>query len=103
MKRQETIRLDNLRIGYRVRHEEHVVAERLTASIPSGELTCLLGRNGAGKSTLLRTLAAFQSPLGGSIELFNRPLSDYTDRDLSHRLGVVLTDKCDLTNMTVVD
>lgn len=103
MKRQETIRLDNLRIGYRVRHEEHVVAERLTASIPSGELTCLLGRNGAGKSTLLRTLAAFQSPLEGSIELFNRPLSDYTDRELSHRLGVVLTDKCDLTNMTVVD
>ena len=56
MKRQETIRLSGLQIGYRVRNEEHVVAERLDASISNGELTCLLGRNGAGKSTLLRTL-----------------------------------------------
>lgn len=103
MIRQETIRLTDLRIGYRARHEEHVIADGLTASIPNGELTCLLGRNGAGKSTLLRTLAAFQPPLGGTIQLFDRPLATYSDRELSHRLGVVLTDKCDLTNMTVAD
>ncbi len=103
MKRQETIRLSDLRIGYRVRNEEHVVAEELDASISNGELTCLLGRNGAGKSTLLRTLAAFQPPLGGSIRLLGRTLTEYSDRALSHLLGVVLTDKCDLTNMTVTD
>lgn len=103
MTRQETIRLSDLRIGYRVRNEEHVVAEGLDASISNGELTCLLGRNGAGKSTLLRTLAAFQPPLGGSIRLLGRVLTEYSDRELSHLLGVVLTDKCDLTNMTVVD
>lgn len=103
MIRQETIRLSDLRIGYRIRNEEHVIAEGLTASIPSGELTCLLGRNGAGKSTLLRTLTAFQPPLGGSIHLFGRSLAAYSDRELSHLLGIVLTDKCDLTNMTVTD
>ncbi len=103
MNRQETIRLSDLRIGYRVRNEEHVVAEGLDASISNGELTCLLGRNGAGKSTLLRTLAAFQPPLGGSIWLLGRALTAYSDRELSHLLGVVLTDKCDLTNMTVAD
>lgn len=103
MKRQETIRLSGLQIGYCVRNEEHVVAERLDASISNGELTCLLGRNGAGKSTLLRTLAAFQPPLGGSIRLLGRALRAYSDRELSHLLGVVLTDKCDLTNMTAAD
>ncbi len=103
MNRQETIHLSDLRIGYRVRNEEHIVAEGLDASISNGELTCLLGRNGAGKSTLLRTLAAFQPPLGGSIRLLGRALTEYSDRALSHLLGVVLTDKCDLTNMTVAD
>lgn len=103
MTRRETIHLTDLRIGYRTRNNDHVVADGLTATIPSGELTCLLGKNGTGKSTLLRTLAAFQTPLGGSIRLFGRPLSDYSDRELARLLGVVLTDKCDLTNMTVVD
>ena len=103
MIRQETIHLAELCIGYRLRRTAHPVAEGLSATIRSGELTCLLGRNGAGKSTLLRTLAGFQAPLGGSIRLLDRELSAYSDRELSHRMGVVLTDKCDLTNMTVTE
>lgn len=103
MRREATLTLTDLQIGYRLRRDVHPVAEGLTATIRSGELTCLLGRNGAGKSTLLRTLAAFQPPLAGSIRLLGRELGDYSDRELSHRLGVVLTDKCDLTNMEVVD
>lgn len=103
MRREATIRMSDLRIGYRTRHGEHTVADRLSATIPSGELTCLLGRNGAGKSTLLRTLSAFQPALDGSVQLLGRELGSYSDRELSHLLGVVLTDKCDLTNMTVVD
>ena len=103
MSGHETIRLADLRIGYRVRHGEHTVAEHLTAAIPGGRLTCLLGRNGAGKSTLLRTLSAFQPALGGSIQLLGRELGSYSDRELSHLLGIVLTDKCDLTNMRVAD
>lgn len=103
MKHAATITLSELRIGYRVHHGEHTVAQQLTAAIPGGALTCLLGRNGAGKSTLLRTISAFQPPLEGSIRLLGRELRSYSDRELSHLLGVVLTDKCDLTNMTVVD
>ena len=103
MRAEATICLADLRIGYRLRSEEHTVAQHLTAEIAAGELTCLLGRNGAGKSTLLRTLSAFQPPLGGSIRFFGKELTAYSDRELSHLLGVVLTDKCDLTNMTVAD
>jgi iron(III) ABC transporter ATP-binding protein len=77
------------------------VAEHLNASIHSGELTCLLGTNGVGKSTLLRTLSAFQPPLGGTIDLLDRPLSTYDDRQLATVIGVVLTEKSDIRNMTV--
>lgn len=99
--KETTIRLRDLSIGYPDKHNTKRVAEHLNASIHSGELTCLLGTNGVGKSTLLRTLSAFQPPLGGTIDLLDRPLSSYDDRQLATIIGVVLTEKSDIRNMTV--
>lgn len=99
--KETTIRLRDLSIGYPDKHNTKRVAEHLNASIHSGELTCLLGTNGVGKSTLLRTLSAFQPPLGGTIDLLDRPLSSYDDRQLATVIGVVLTEKSDIRNMTV--
>lgn len=99
--KETTIRLCDLSIGYPDKHNTKRVAEHLNASIHSGELTCLLGTNGVGKSTLLRTLSAFQPPLGGDIDLLDRPLSAYDDRQLATVIGVVLTEKSDIRNMTV--
>ena len=99
--KETTIRLRDLSIGYPDKHNTKRVAEHLNASIHSGELTCLLGTNGVGKSTLLRTLSAFQPPLGGDIDLLDRPLSTYDDRQLATVIGVVLTEKSDIRNMTV--
>ena len=98
---EATIRLTDVSIGYRTRQRVHTVASGITADIRRGELTVLLGRNGAGKSTLLRTLAGFQPRLGGSILVEGRPLDDYTDRELAQRLGVVLTERPDVQQMTV--
>ena len=99
--KETTIRLRDLSIGYPDKNNTKRVAEHLNASIHSGELTCLLGTNGVGKSTLLRTLSAFQPPLGGDIDLLDRPLSAYDDRQLATVIGVVLTEKSDIRNMTV--
>ncbi len=99
--KETTIRLRDLSIGYPDKHNTKRVAEHLNASIHSGELTCLLGTNGVGKSTLLRTLSAFQPPLGGTIDLLDHPLSTYDDRKLATVIGVVLTEKSDIRNMTV--
>ena len=99
--KETTIRLRDLSIGYPDKHNTKRVAEHLNASIHSGELTCLLGTNGVGKSTLLRNLSAFQPPLGGDIDLLDRPLSAYDDRQLATVIGVVLTEKSDIRNMTV--
>ncbi len=95
------IRIEGLAIGYRRRRGAKVVAQGLDASIPSGELTCLLGQNGVGKSTLLRTLSAFQPPLEGAVRLFGRPLSSYSVRELSRTVGVVLTERPGLVNLSV--
>jgi len=97
----ESIQLQNLSIGYQTRHGVRTVATGINGTIKSGELTCLLGANGVGKSTLLRTLSSFQPQTGGKILLKGRELSDYNDKQLSKLIGVVLTEKPDVRNMTV--
>ena len=101
MKREETIRLESLAIGYTSKHSVKVVAEGITDTIRSSELTCLLGENGAGKSTLLRTLSGFLPPLSGKIEIMGKPLKAYRETDLAKVIGVVLTERNNLQNMTV--
>ncbi|MCD8136273.1 MAG: ABC transporter ATP-binding protein [Parabacteroides gordonii] len=99
--KEATIRINNLSIGYRSNNDTKLVASNITTTIYSGELTCLLGANGVGKSTLLRTLSAFQPRLSGEIALLSRDIQDYSDKELSTIVGVVLTDKCDIRNMSV--
>ena len=98
----ETIELHNLSIGYQTKHGVRTVATGINGTIKSGELTCLLGANGVGKSTLLRTLSSFQPQTGGEILLEGSELSEYSDKQLSRLIGVVLTEKPDVRNMTVV-
>lgn len=95
------ILLKDLSIGYQTKHGVKMVAEQINGTIRSGELTCLLGANGVGKSTLLRTLSAFQPKMAGEIIIEGRELSTYTDKELSRRIGVVLTEKPDVRNMSV--
>ena len=96
-----TIQIQQLSIGYPSKRGVRVVAEGISGAIRSGELTCLLGANGVGKSTLLRTLSAFQPKIGGEVLIQGRDLSGYNDKELSRLIGVVLTEKLDIRNMTV--
>ena len=98
---KKTIHIENLSIGYSGKGDVKVVASGIFADINSGELTCLLGANGVGKSTLLRTLSAFQPKLDGEIHIQGKEIGDYTDKQLSRVISVVLTEKCDIRNMTV--
>jgi iron complex transport system ATP-binding protein len=96
-----TIQIQQLSIGYPSKRGVRIVAEGISGAIRSGELTCLLGANGVGKSTLLRTLSAFQPKIGGEVLIQGRDLAGYTDKELSRLIGVVLTEKPDIRNMTV--
>lgn len=98
-----SVTLNDLTIGYKNKQGTRVVAEHLTANIHQGCLTCLLGENGVGKSTLLKTLSAFQPQLGGSICIQGRELGQYTERELARTIGIVLTEKPDVQQMTAME
>ena len=60
-----------------------------------------MGANGVGKSTLLRTLAAFQPKLDGEVLIEGQEITTFSDKELSRLIGVVLTEKPDIKNMSV--
>lgn len=98
-----TVETRDLTTGYRKHSGNRIVTGHINASLHSCELTCLLGPNGAGKSTLLKTLSGFLPPVSGSVEVCGRPLREYPDRELARVLGVVLTERPVLDNMTVAE
>lgn len=98
----DTIVIEGLAIGYGVgKRDARVVAGGINGAIRSGELTCLLGANGVGKSTLLKTLSAFLPKLEGRIVICGKEIGDYADKELAKMIGVVLTTKPDVVNMSV--
>lgn len=98
---EATVEIKNLVTGYISRHHRIEITRDVSASLKSGELTCLLGPNGAGKSTLLKTISGFIAPLGGRIEINGRNLADFSARELAKIIGVVLTERISLDNMSV--
>ena len=101
MQKKETIRVIGLETGYRDKKKTTVITKDINASLYAGELTCLLGPNGAGKSTLLKTLTAFIPPIAGEVLIEGKELNQYSDADLSRVIGVVLTEKLNINNMSV--
>lgn len=95
-----SIELKNLSIGYPQKGGRKIVSSNLSAAVYSGCLTCLLGPNGVGKSTLMRTLSKFQPRTGGEILLLGRPIDSLTNQELSRTIGVVLTERPSIDNMT---
>lgn len=93
--------VSHLSTGYSGQRSPVVVSSDLNASLYPGQLTCLIGPNGAGKSTLLRTLTRFISPLAGTITLADRSLCEYSAHDFAQLVGVVLTRRININNMTV--
>ena len=98
--RKTTVRVDGLDTGSRNKSHLYVVTRNINASLCSGELTCLLGPNGAGKSTLLKTLTAFLPPVSGKIIIDGQPIEHYSDAELAKLIGIVLTEKPSVSNMT---
>lgn len=59
--------------------------------LPEGRVTGLIGPNGAGKSTTFKAILGLVYPDSGSVELFEKPLSQITVAD-REKTGVVLSD-----------
>lgn len=101
MQDNSSVTIEHLTIGYHGRRHDHTIAADICATIHGGLLTCLLGNNGTGKSTLLKTLSGFLPPLHGEIHINGMDNALLSAKDRARLIGVVLTERPDVTNMRV--
>lgn len=79
-------------VSFRYAPGAPLVLDRVTARLPRGGLTGILGPNGSGKTTLLRLLAGTRRPTAGRVLLDGQPLARLARRDAARRIAVVPQD-----------
>jgi len=75
----------NLTLNY---HQRSVV-DGLSARIPEGRVTMIVGANACGKSTLLRGLTRLLKPAAGVVALDGRDIHSLPARELARTLGLL--------------
>ena len=70
------------------RFGENTAVDRLTLSIPEGEVFGFLGPNGAGKTTTVRLLTSLISPTAGTAEVVGQKLGE-GDTDIRRNVGIL--------------
>jgi iron(III) transport system ATP-binding protein len=70
------------------RFDDVVALDEARLTVRRGEIVALLGPSGCGKTTLLRTIAGFERPDGGTIEIDGRPVTDASSWTPPERRGV---------------
>ena len=96
---QTYLKLEKLSVGYGTK----VVIGDIDLDIHKGEVISLIGPNGAGKSTILKTLSKQLPIISGRVVLDGIDLNEYSYRDLSKKMAVVLTEKLKTELMTCRD
>ncbi|GGJ05508.1 ABC transporter ATP-binding protein [Paenibacillus hunanensis] len=65
------------------------VIENLNLTIPTGQITVLIGSNGCGKSTLLRTMARLLKSRSGSVLLDGQDIAHLPTKEVSRRMSIL--------------
>ncbi|MEO9570200.1 MAG: ABC transporter ATP-binding protein [Polaribacter sp.] len=68
-----------------------------------GKLITILGKNGIGKSTLLKTFSKVQKPISGTIFINKKNIEKFTEKELSIKLSLVLTERLHESQLTVYE
>lgn len=90
-KQAPEIRMENLTVGY----GDRIILQDVSAVLPSGKISVILGGSGGGKSTLLRNILGLSEPMSGKIlldgnDLFSQSAAAF--RCMRQRMGVLFQD-----------
>jgi iron complex transport system ATP-binding protein len=93
------LRASALRLAY----DGLVVVDGLDLTVPSGQISVIVGANACGKSTLLRALARLLAPRAGTVYLDGRSIHAIPTRQVARRLGILPQAPVAPEGLTVID
>ncbi len=80
---KELIKLKNVVKTYSVGEKKFNALDKVSFSINKGEFVVILGPSGAGKSTLLNLLGGMDKVTSGTIQVGDKVISKYSDKELT--------------------
>ncbi|MGI5939983.1 MAG: ABC transporter ATP-binding protein [Thermoleophilia bacterium] len=90
---------DQLAVGY----DGKPLIKNIKMQLNAGEILTLIGPNGSGKTTILKTITKYLKSIYGTVYIDNRSIEDMTNKDMSHEVAVVLTERLRTELMTCED
>ena len=72
-----------------LKYDQRCVVDGLSAEIPEGKVTMIVGANACGKSTLLRGLSRLLKPAAGTVTLDGKDIHSLPARELARTLGLL--------------
>lgn len=90
---------DQLTVGY----EGKPLIREINIQLKKGEILTLIGPNGAGKSTILKSITRQLATISGTVYLDKQLMSQMSNKEVSQKLAVVLTERMRPELMTCED
>ena len=81
----------------------HTAVNNCSFQVEDGKITGFIGPNGAGKSTILKSITRQLSLISGTVYLEQEQMSRMTNKEVSRKLAVVLTERMRPELMTCED
>ena len=90
---------DQLTVGY----DGKPLIKEINIQLRKGEILTLIGPNGAGKSTILKSITRQLATISGIVYLDKQTMSKMSNKEVSQKLAVVLTERMRPELMTCED
>lgn len=87
-KENVVLQVKNLAAGW----QQRPIINQVNFTVRAGECVGIIGPNGAGKSTLLKALRGLIPLLDGSVHYFNKPLTEFAEKELARHVAYMQQD-----------
>ena len=96
---QYFFRTEQLAVGY----DGKPLIREINIQLKKGEILTLIGPNGAGKSTILKSITRQLATISGTVYLDKQTMAKMSNKEVSQKLAVVLTERMRPELMTCED